>query len=67
MEMVDSVDDLNSSRSIQDYSHFLNFEMLDSMWKVLMKEVHLGEPTSFLDHVYFGLYSTRMQNKQRYC
>ena len=27
---------------------------LDPMWKVLNKEVHLGEPTSFLDHVYLG-------------
>ena len=27
---------------------------LDSMWKVLNKEVDLGEPTSFLDHVYLG-------------
>ena len=25
---------------------------LDPMWKVLNKEVELGEPTSFLDHVY---------------
>ena len=25
---------------------------LDPMWKVLDKEVDLGEPTSFLDHVY---------------
>ena len=25
---------------------------LDPMWKLLNKEVHLGEPTSFLDHVY---------------
>ena len=24
------------------------------MWKVLTKEVDLGEPTSFLDHVYLG-------------
>ena len=24
---------------------------LDLMWKVLNKEVDLGEPTSFLDHV----------------
>ena len=29
------------------------------MWKVLNKEVHLGEPTSFLDHVYLG--STQRQ------
>ena len=27
---------------------------LDPMWKVLNKEVYLGEPTSFLDHVYLG-------------
>ena len=40
---------------------------LDLMWKVLNKEVHLGEPTSFLDHVYLGLHSTKMRNKQRYC
>ena len=29
-------------------------QKLDPMWKVLNKEVDLGEPTSFLDHVYFG-------------
>ena len=27
---------------------------LDPMWKVLKKEVDLGEPTSFFDHVYLG-------------
>ena len=27
---------------------------LDPMWKLLNKEVNLGEPTSFLDHVYLG-------------
>ena len=27
---------------------------LDPMWKVLNKEADLGEPTSFLDHVYLG-------------
>ena len=27
---------------------------LDPMWKVLNKKVDLGEPTSFLDHVYLG-------------
>ena len=27
---------------------------LDPMWKLLNKEVVLGEPTSFLDHVYLG-------------
>ena len=25
---------------------------IDPMWKVLNKKVDLGEPTSFLDHVY---------------
>ena len=27
---------------------------MNPMWKVLIKEVDLGEPTSFLDHVYLG-------------
>ena len=27
---------------------------IDPMWKILMKDVDLGEPTSFLDHVYLG-------------
>ena len=27
---------------------------IDPMWIVLMKDVDLGEPTSFLDHVYLG-------------
>ena len=27
---------------------------LDPMWKLLNKEVNLGEPTSFLGHVYLG-------------
>ena len=27
---------------------------LDPMWKLLNKEVDMGEPTSFLDHVYLG-------------
>ena len=30
MEMVESVDDPKSSRSIQGYTHFPNFEMLDA-------------------------------------
>ena len=29
-------------------------ENIGPMWKVLMKDVDLGEPTSFLDHVYLG-------------
>ena len=31
-----------------------------------MKDVDLGEPTSFLDHVYLGLHSERKSKKQRY-
>ena len=27
---------------------------IDPMWKVLNKELDLGEPTSFPDHVYLG-------------
>ena len=27
---------------------------IDPMWKIVMKGVDFGEPTSFLDHVYFG-------------
>ena len=27
---------------------------INPMWKVLNKEVDLGEPTSFLDHVHLG-------------
>ena len=27
---------------------------INPMWKLLNKEVDLGEPTSFLDHVYLG-------------
>ena len=29
---------------------------LDLMWKLLNKEVDLGEPTSFLDHCILGLH-----------
>ena len=33
---------------------------IDPMWEVLNKEVDLGEPTSFLDHVYLGCTSKTM-------
>ena len=36
------------------------------MWKKLMKNVDLHEPTSFLDHVYSWVYSTWMQTKWNY-
>ena len=34
---------------------------IDPMWKVLNKENDLGEPTSFLDHVYFGCTQTQCE------
>ena len=52
------VDDMNLAEKKQN---------LDPMWKVLNQEVDLGEPTSFLDHVYLGCTSTTMPSKQRYC
>ena len=33
---------------------------IDPMWKLLNKLVDLGEPTSFLDHVYLGVHSKTM-------
>ena len=39
------VDDINLDGKTQD---------IDPMWKMLMKNVDLGEPTSFLDHAYSG-------------
>ena len=40
---------------------------INPMWKVLNKEVDLGEPTSFLDHVYLGCTQRQCEIKQRYC
>ena len=34
---------------------------INPMWKVLMKDVDLGEPTSFPDHVYLGCTSRECQ------
>ena len=34
---------------------------IDPVWKVLCKEVDLGEPTSFLDHVYLGCTQRRCE------
>ena len=39
------VDDIKLAGKKQD---------IDPLWKVLMKEVDMGEPTSFFDHVYSG-------------
>ena len=52
----------------QDYSCLAGKKLnIHPMWKILMKDVDLGEPTSFLDHVYLGCTQTRLQNKKRYC
>ena len=40
---------------------------IDPMWKVLNKEVDLGEPTSFLDHVYLGYTQRQLGSKPKYC
>ena len=40
---------------------------IDPMWKVLNKEVDLGEPISFLDHVYVGCTQRQCEISQRYC
>ena len=37
------------------------------MWKVLNKEVDLGEPTSFLDHENLVCTQWHLWNKQKYC
>ena len=34
---------------------------IDPMWKVLNKEVDLGEPTSFLNHVFLGCNQTQCE------
>ena len=45
---------LFSSVHVDDIKLAGKKQNLDPMWKVLNKEVDLGEPTSFLDHVYLG-------------
>ena len=40
---------------------------IDPMWKVLNKEVDLGEPTSFLDHVYLGCTQRQSDLSKKYC
>ena len=40
-------------------------ENLDPMWKLLNKEVDLGEPTSFLGHVYLGCTQRQCKKKTK--
>ena len=46
--------ELFSSVYVDDIKLAGKKQNLDPMWKVLDQEVDLGEPTSFLDHVYLG-------------
>ena len=39
---------------VDDIKLFGKTQSIESMWKLLNKEVDLGEPTSFLDDVYLG-------------
>ena len=39
----------------------------DPMWKVLVKEVELGEPTSFLDHVFLGCTQRQCEISKKNC
>ena len=39
-------------------------QYLDPMWKLLNKEVDLGEPTSFLDHMYLGCTQTQCETSK---
>ena len=40
---------------------------LDPLWKKLNKQVDLGQPTSFLDHVYLDCTQRQCEAQQRYC
>ena len=37
---------------------------LNPIWKILMKDIDLGEPTSFLDHVYLGCTQRECQTRK---
>ena len=39
---------------VDDIKLTSKIENMEPTWKILMKDVDLGEPTSFLDHVYLG-------------
>ena len=42
------------SVNVDDFKMAGKKQDLDPMWKILNKEVDLGEPTSFLNHLYLG-------------
>ena len=64
---VNRKDGLFSSVYVDEIKIAGKKQNLDPMWKILMKGVDLGEPTSFHDRVYVVCTQTRMQNKQRCC
>ena len=43
------------SENVDDIKLVVKKQNIDPMWEVLSEEVDLGEPTSFLDHVYLGV------------
>ena len=42
-------------------SNWLERQHINPMWKVLNKQVDLGEPISFVDHVYIGFYQRQCE------
>ena len=51
---------------VDDIKLFGKRQNINSTWKILMKDVDLGEPTSCIDHVYLGC-TQRLWIKHRYC
>ena len=45
---------------VDDFKLAGKTENIEPTWKILMKDVDLEEPTSFLDHVYLGCTQERM-------
>ena len=55
------------SVSVDDITLAGKKQNIAPIWKLLNQEVDLGEPTSFLDHVYLGCTQRQCEIKQRYC
>ena len=66
MFFVNRARGLFSSVYVDDIKLAVKTKNIEPTWKILMKDVDLGEPTSFLDHVYW-LHSKRMSGKQGFC
>ena len=50
------------SVDVDDFKLAGKTENIEPTWKILMKDVDLGGPTSFLDHMFLGLHSKRVSN-----